>query len=395
MTSQSTAQKQPPSSLVDRVEEILPALLARATETEQNRSVPAENIELLRSTGIFRSLVPSRYGGDQVDFVEYLHAQRRLGSACVSTAWVAGIFATHAHALAYFDKRVQEEVWADGPDALISSSFAAIVTGVRVPGGVRLTGTYSYASGVDHASWAILGFRIASVADPEVFESFLCLVPSSDYKIVDNWHTAGLRGTGSKQVVVDDIFVPEHRWGGPSMFLPSPDPALHPHWLYRIPFIYSTSNFVATLLGAADGAVNAYTEALKKHVRPHTGKPRMENPMGYVRLAEATLELQAATAMAEARWARIARHARGGTNETPDEALTHRGEEAFVGRLAVGAVDRLLAAAGGSATLSSHPIQRYWRDIHAAAGHITFDLENRLVIMGRHLVGLPPDHSLI
>lgn len=375
------------STLADRIREILPAISGNTSEAESGRQMPLDSVEMLRQAGVFRALVPECYGGDETDFIEFLEALRLLSSGCVSSGWFAGVAATHAHGITYYPRSAQDEIWADGPDTVISSSFAPRGVGKAVEGGYLVNGTWDYSSGADHAQWVQLGFRV----DGEEGLSYLGLLPRADYEIIDNWHTVGLRGTGSKRIVVKDIFVPEHRCWGPGLLAPSLAPGLHDNWIYRIPFIFTATNFVAVVLGAADGAVEAYRSGLTARKRAHTDQPRIDNPLAYVRLAESATDLRAATALARQHWNTMVHSAKTGSMPDMDEMTMARADEAVAVRMAIHAVDRLMDAAGGGALRSEHALQRFWRDIHNAGAHAWFDLENKLVIVGRHMVGLPPD----
>ncbi|PTR07664.1 MULTISPECIES: acyl-CoA dehydrogenase family protein [Novosphingobium] len=374
-----------------RIEQILPQIAAGAAQGDERSSLHPDSIAALTQAGVFRALVPAMYGGDEVDFIEFLAGVRRLAAVCPASGWIAGVVGTHSHGISYYGKQAQDDIWADGPDTRICSSFAPVVTAQTTEGGYLLTGAWDFSSGCDHAAWAQLGFRVEGM--PGV--SYLGLIPRSDFNIVDNWDTVGMRATGSKRVEVRNVFVPQHRCWGPGMFAPPAEPGLHDHWLFRMPFLATAANFGAVLLGAADGALAAYRESVQKRIRPHTGKLRMDNPLSFIRLAESHMEIRAASALVTAHWQGIVDHAKAGTRPAMDEVLRSRGDEAFAGRMIMNAVDRLLAAAGGSATFKSRPLQRYWRDIHTAGNHMFFDLENRLVIVGRHLVGLEPDPDLL
>lgn len=376
----------------ERIDAILPGIAGRVSETEEARSLPNETVEALRGAGVFRSLVPAAYGGDEVDFWEFLQSIRALARVCPSTGWIAGVTATHAHGVAAYTKRAQDDVWADGPDTIICSSVAAVVTAKRVDGGYRLTGNWDFSSGSDYATWVQLGFRVEGRPEEE---TYLGLVPRSDYEVTDNWYTVGMRGTGSKRITVSDIFVPDYRCWGPGLMAPHFEPDLHDSYLFKIPYLGGAAFFTAVLLGTAEGGLAAYREALMNRIRPHTGKPRLDNPMSYVRLAESSLDIRTAALIFERRWEAIINHAKAGTHQSMDEAFATRGDDAYAARMAVTALDRLMNAGGGSAAMLSRPLQQYWRDIHTAANHVFFDLENRLIIVGRHLVGLPPDLTLL
>src|SRR6516164_5236169 len=195
------------SAVVAGVRDLLPVLRERAQETEDARVVPTESVKALEETGFFRLLQPAAHDGLEADPVTFLSAVRLIASACGSTGWVASVLGVHAWQLALFPPLAQDEVWAGDPAARMSSSYAPTGRAEAVDGGHRLTGRWSFSSGSGHATWVLLG-AIVPGESPD-FRTFL--LPASDYVIDDVWDTVGLRGTGSNDIVVDGVFVPEHR----------------------------------------------------------------------------------------------------------------------------------------------------------------------------------------
>ena len=196
-------------TVLAEVAELRPTLRDRAQETEDARRIPAESIKALQQSGFFRLLQPKRYGGFEADPVAFYTAVKMLAGACGSTGWVSSILGIHPWNVALFDDRAQQEVWGEDQDTLISSSYAPMGKSEIVEGGYRLSGKWSFSSGCDHGTWALLGGPAFKDGKPVDFLTYL--VPISDYTINDVWRTVGLRGTGSNDIVVDDVFVPEHR----------------------------------------------------------------------------------------------------------------------------------------------------------------------------------------
>ena len=384
-------------TITERMQGILADIASRADRCEEIRMVPPENVEALRSIGYLRGMVPRAYGGGEENPVDLYRAARLLASACPSTAWAMQLLMGHSHVIAAFSKQAQDDVWKSSPEAVACSSVAAMGKFERVSGGVRLTGRYQFSSGCDHAEWAILGGHLANATTGEP-EHCLAIVHKSDYQIVDTWFAMGLKGSGSKDIVVESAFVPDHRVEsmGALFMGKSAGVGLHPSLLYRIPFsaIFGAS-FSVVALGAADGVVQAYTERLRGRTSAITGQKAIDAMPSYMRLAEAAHELYAATLMLEKDWNEFVAFGAGELELTPNMMAGWRTNQAFAVKLTVRAADRLYEAAGGTAGFLSSPLQRFWRDVHMAASHYYVDYDLAARILGRHLMDLPPDRTLI
>ena len=232
-------------------------LRERAQETEDARVVPAESVKALTETGFFRLLQPARFGGLEADPVTFLTAVRLIASACGSTGWVASVLGVHPWQLALFPLQAQEEVWGSDTGTRMSSSYAPTGRAEAVTGGHRLNGRWSFSSGCDHATWVLLGAIVADAdGNPADFRTFL--LPASDYVIDDVWDTVGLRGTGSNDIVVSDVFVPEHRsLSFNDVFrCACPGQEANPAPLYRLPYGSLFSYAITTpIIGMAHGRV--------------------------------------------------------------------------------------------------------------------------------------------
>ncbi|WP_176038551.1 flavin-dependent monooxygenase [Brucella tritici] len=385
------------SSMTERMRSILDLVAANASQTEDLRRVADANVAALRSIGYLKGMVPLAYGGAEECLVDLYRAGRLLASACPSTAWAMQLLMGHAHVVAAFSKQAQDEVWNAGPDAYAASSIAPQGKFTPVEGGFQLSGRYQFSSGCDHAHWIILGGKRPNSETGEP-EHCLALVPKGEVQIVDTWFTAGLKGTGSKDIVVEDIFVPEHRVEtmGALFMGKARGIGLHPGELYRIPFsaIFGAS-FSVVALGAADGMLETYKLRLKGRVSALTGQKTIDSAPSYMRLAESWQDLRAATGLIEKDWHDFLALARGEIEPTPDLLTGWRTTQSYVVKLAMQATDRLYNASGGSAGYLSNPAQRFWRDVHMAAGHYYVDYDIASRILGRHLMDLPPETGVI
>jgi 3-hydroxy-9,10-secoandrosta-1,3,5(10)-triene-9,17-dione monooxygenase len=267
--------------LIVRAQVLKEALTARAAKADELRRVPDETIADFREAGFFRMLQPTRWGGLEVDPTTFFDVQMAVASACPSSAWVLGVVAVHAWQLALFPLQAQEDVWGTDAGTLISSSYAPTGKVARAEGGYRISGRWSFSSGCDHCQWVFLGGFVPPEAEGKPPEMRTFLLPRSDYRIDDNWHVAGLKGTGSKDIVVENAFVPEHRTHKliDGFKRQSPGNAVNPSPLYRLPFGQIFVRSVSTsAIGAAQGALDAFLDIAAKRVAASDGAKVSEDP---------------------------------------------------------------------------------------------------------------------
>ena len=196
--------------LLSRARAIAEVVRARVQETEANRRVADDVIERIREAELFRVIQPQAFGGFEYGFEVFAELVATIGRGCGSSAWVFGLGAVHQWFVASFPKEAQEEFWAD-PGAIAAGSYAPVGKTVAVAGGYRTSGVWSFASGCDNAQWFLLSTVVPPAPGSETANPSFLLVPCGDARIDDNWHTMGLAGTGSKNIVTDDLFVPAHR----------------------------------------------------------------------------------------------------------------------------------------------------------------------------------------
>ena len=354
-----------PSELLHRAQALLPALRERAAATEQLRRIPAETVKDLTSSGLVRAGTPPRYGGHDVD-IDTGHAVAwELGRACGSTAWCCSLWIVHNWWLGHFPERAQQDFFASGPDTL--SSTCLNPAGGRaepVSGGFRVSGRWSFSSGSDASSWAMVAVPGASPGSMQWL-----LLPRADYEIVDTWFASGVRGSGSNDIVARDVFVPVYRRLDPDLAGDSDRTGweLHRRPSYRVPLRLLTGwDLAAPLVGIAQGAVDEFTARLRGTSGP--GRTAESVPL-QLRLAEAGAEVDAArTLHRHAVREMIDRAAAGETFSDADRAR-YRRDKAFLTRLCVQAVNRLFEAGGARAIVDADPLQRFHRDAHAVSHH--------------------------
>lgn len=376
-------------SLTEQVQPLLESIREAAPAIESARRLPDDLMGKLVDAGMARAMTPAERGGGEADLQDWLNAVRLLARADMATGWVTGLLACHSNSVTYFDPSAQDEVWATGPDTLVCSSGAPIGKVERVEGGVLLSGRYGFSSGSDFCAWTMVGF-ILEKEDTRQRGFYQCLAPSTDYRIEDDWYSSGLRGTGSKSVIFDKAFIPEHRWFGPGMESGPLAPGTYKNPMFEALFLVGyNAPFGAIVQGAAEGALDAAIGQMKGRMHSVINDQRTSNYVPrQIRLGEGALQISAAAAQFEKSWRQIQDSFRPGRQMTMPDILWWRGNDAFAARQARAGVDHLMNEAGGSSQYSHKPLQRFWRDIHTACEHPWFDLLGTSHILGRGMLGL-------
>lgn len=383
--------------LLQDLKAILPAIAANAEHTEQLRKVPQENIDLLKQVGLHRAFLPKAYGGLEISLPEFTDCIAALAGACCSTAWAFSLLCTHNHQLAMFPKETQDEVWKDNPDATACSSIAPFGQYEEAEGGIRFSGDMRWSSGSDHAEWAIVGFNRVNPAGEKTY--CFAVVPRKDYAIRDDWYAIGMRGSGSKTLLLDKVFVPEHRIqaardmmeGKSAGFGLYPDSKIF-YTPYRP---YFASGFSSISLGIAERMLEAFKEKTRNRVRAYTGASVGTATPALMRLAESTHQVAAARALLEKTWEDHRAHGEARRYPSTGTLTAWRTNQAYVVKMCVESVKRLFEAAGAGAWFETNEMQRLFRDSHMTAAHAYTDYDVCAQILGRQLMGLEPDPTMI
>ncbi|WP_327303468.1 acyl-CoA dehydrogenase family protein [Streptomyces sp. NBC_01298] len=337
----------------------------QAKESERDRDLHPAVVSALSEAGFLRQFVPRRWSGSAGTFAEIIEAVAVVGEECPSAAWCAALLAAHGRLAAHLPQEAQEELWQESPDVSIA---AAVVPPsgelAKAPGGWRLSGRWAMASAVRHARWVLL----ACVEEtPEGPRQRILAVPRADVRIHDTWRNAGLRGTGSHTISVDGAFVPAHRaMTREDLLAGSPEPGAAR--CHRVPFpLVASLLFAAPAWGAARGALRAWTEITRERRTPD-GRPALEDGTHQQVLARSAAEIDAAGLLLEAAAGRADRAADPGADPAAQVPLNLR-DCAVAIDLLVTAVERLYRGAGVRGQDEDGDLQRFWRDVHAVAGH--------------------------
>lgn len=366
----------------------------RAVETESARHVSADLVDQMRDQDLFRIMQPRAYGGYEYGYDVFVEAVAAVGAGDGSTGWVYSLGAVHQWLIGCYPAQAQHDVWTDNRNAIAAVSYAP--TGKMVPedGGYRANGRWSFASGCDNAQWGILAGIVPfdGGAKPAFF-----LVPKSDYKIHDDWHVMGLAGTGSKTIVVEDAFVPAYRMVTFADMLTgnAPGAEVNTNPLYKQPMLAVVPQcLVSPALGMARGALQAFKDQVSGRTTRGAvagGNNRMcDFATVQMRVAEATASIDAAALMIHRDLRETFETVSRGDKVDVDMRMRNRLTHTFATKLLTQAVDACALALGGSALGLHHPVQRFWRDIHAASSHISLNWDAVSAMYGQHTFGLEP-----
>ena len=378
--------------ILERARDLVPVLRARATDAERLRRMPDETVADFAAAGFYRALQPARYGGLEMAFGVHTEYSVELARGCASSSWNAVILACHAWVGGMFPPEAQDEMWADDPATLVSTSFRpAGVTVAHDGEGLRISGRWKFSSGVDHCDWAMLTIPVPPPDGAAPPRPHLGLVRVSECVVEDVWYASGLAATGSNDVVVEDLFVPEHRLldfmdirGGPS-----PGSAVNPGYLYRLPMYGMFSfNLVGCAIGTALGAVEGMIERIRDR-GSITGARIAELSSAQLRIAESQAEIDAAHALMLRNLDEINRLGRAGEDQSLADRVRYRRDNAFAAQLSMRAVDRIFPLLGGAGLANDDPIQRAWRDVHAIAQHIALIWDLQGGMWGAVALGQP------
>lgn len=383
--------------MLEKLRPILPLIAANAVQAERERKVPDENIMLLKEIGMHRVFQPKQYGGLEISLPEFTDCVAALAGACGGTAWAFSLLCTHSHQLAMFSPRLQNEIWGENPDATASSSIAPFGRIEEAEGGVYLSGEMGWSSGCDHAEWAIVGFRRKDAAG-ELIYSF-GVIPRSDYEIRDDWYAMGMRSSGSKTLIISNAFIPNHRIEAAKDMMEgrSSGYGLYPDsQIFYAPYRpYFACGFAAISLGVAERMLAAFKEKTQNRVRAYTGASVGTATPALMRLAESTHQVAAARAFLEKSWEEQAEYGRRHQYPTRETLAFWRTNQAYAVKMCIAAVDRLFSAAGATSWLEGNEIQRLFRDSHMTGAHAYTDYDVCAQILGRELMGLEPDPTMV
>ena len=378
-------------TLLSRAAALVPVLEERQAATSAARNVPQDTIAAYRESGILRVMQPRRFGGFQESFGVFAGIVETLAEGCAASAWVYAVLGEHQWIIASMNERAQSDVWGDTPEAVASSSLAPRETARRTDGGWRVSGRFPFSSGCRHAQWALLGIKAEDAAGNT--PTRYLLVPMAQIEIVDDWHVLGLRGTGSCSLLLDDVFVPEHR----SVLLrdlmegTTPGSAILPEYSllraprgYLVPF--SLPNVMFTLARRA----LALVPSVQRNRISRGVMAVAQSEVVQMRLGEASAMIDAAVMLMRCQRAAAVAAVDAGGAISGEQVLRARRDISFAADLLRKGVDLLLDVSGSNAVYDSDPLQPLLRDVLTIATHTVVARHGAMVPYGRIMLGLQP-----
>lgn len=372
--------------IVERAASLVPVLRERAAQAEATRRMPDETVADLVAAGLTRMSQPARFGGFELGWDVVCEASMMLGRGDASQAWVANVYAEHAFMVALFPDQAQHDVWGANREALISASISPVGNSVQaVEGGHVLDGRWPFASGVHHSDWTLIGDLVPERDGHPQHKFFL--VPKADRAIVDDWHTAGMAGTGSASVQLTKLFVPAHRTLNiaDTAAGAAPGAQFNRNPLYRMPIFGFTNLALSSVpVGVAEAMIDEFAGFVARRASRNPAPPALEALYG--RLAESAAEVKAARLLiqdsAKGNMAKLAAGAR------LDAADGTRGMQqgAYAGVLARRAAARLFEASGAHGIYLSNVMQRSLRDVFASTAHAGLNWDRHALHYGRMVV---------
>lgn len=367
--------------------EFVAGLAERAQEAEQLRRLPGATVDDFIASGLPELLVPARYGGLQAPWSAILDPVRRMAHGCASSAWTLGFYTLHNWMMALFGEEAQEEAFATRP-FLAPAPLAPTGRGVPLDGGIRLSGRWSWATGVMHGNWIIVGALCGP--DDGIYPA-LALLPISEAAVEDVWHTDGMCATGSNDVVVADAFVPAHRLVRVTDIYKgtAPGAALHDADTYRWPMVPALALLAAMpALGSAERAADIYAERLSQRVLAYEGVTQKDKPIAQAHLSEARVRLRALRGLLAETVGQLEILVAAGDPVPRPVRGEARLAAAHIVRESRAVITRLLAASGASAHFLDNPLQRIKRDVDVLAGHVVFDYDTSRELAGALILGM-------
>jgi 3-hydroxy-9,10-secoandrosta-1,3,5(10)-triene-9,17-dione monooxygenase len=387
----------PLEGLLERIAETRPMLMQNASKTEEYRQVVEENISALEDAGAFKIMVPKRYGGYEGTVKQKLQVSREIAMGCGSTAWVTALQNVCAYFTGKMSKQCQDDVWASTPDARIAGVFTPVMESRKVDGGIRMTGTWDWASGVMHADWLFLGAMLFDDAGAPMYP-VMTLTPKSEFTVEDTWFMSGMKGTASNRVVAKDVFVPDHRIHSvPALLSQTYDTPFTDEVLYRSSFVPVAALVLAgPQLGLAQAALD-YTiaKAPTRGITYSEWERQTDSPTFQIAIAKAAVLVDTAHLFAY----RAADAIDGAALENRPMEYVERARVRSDTGVAISsareAIRILCSAHGAGSFADASPMQRWWRDSEVSSRHAVIMPETSELIYGRALLGFTDGISFL
>ena len=381
------------ASLLENVQEIAPIIQEHAVRGEQERRLAPSVVEAMVEAGLFRMWTPQVFGGLEVDPVTAMRVFEEVARLDSAAGWNLQLSSAVTPFFAWFPDAGAEEIFRGNPDVVFSGTLFPPGHAVPVEGGYRLTGRWPFVSGCQNSAWYFGPAFIMDGGAPRVGElgepiQIVVAYPAKEAEILDTWHTVGMRGTGSHDVVAKDVFIPERRT---ALLAPLTCPGTAFQGpLYRLTIWPPTAALAPPALGIARAAIDALLDLGKKKTPNYTRTPLRERPTVQAGVARAEALLGAARAYLHESLREGWETAVQGQMLSLEQKMKIQLATTYAIRAAADAVDLVHEAAGTTAIRNEHRFQQHWRDVHVITQH-AFVSTSRYESVGKLLFGLETD----
>jgi len=367
---------------------IVEALKETEAESEATRILSPRAVELLHQAGLTRIVSPAAYGGYQLPVRALVEAERVVAHGSTAASWVLMVCAAHTFIAGRMPRLGQDEIFGTDPGMLIPGVPSLRGTCQRSKGGYILNGRWPYASGADHGDWVLVGCKGIPNEAGDSCPSLIVVMPKANAVIDDTWFTLGMRGTGSKDLVLTNVFIPD-RYAVPLIeaqlgTVPGVDIPL-----YRLPIRSSLATMLlGTIVGMAERGLQIFVSQTRTRRDVYTGAMKVDSPGMQRRVAEASAEIACAWALTQQNCDMLEQAMRHDPPMPTAARAQVRWNAAYATELCRRACNRLFEGAGAGAAHDSHALQIFFRDMNTATHHAMLDFDSSVEIQGKSLLGV-------
>jgi alkylation response protein AidB-like acyl-CoA dehydrogenase len=362
---------------LQRATDYLPGWRERAATAEKNRSLSNETLDELFTSGLLELLCPRRAQAHVPGWPTLVQSSRTAARACASTGWMISLVGGHAAIAARLGQSFLNKLYASGEPQLFASASVGPDSLLSLePAGVRVSGRWRFSSGIEHATWLILNAPCPGHPTASATDRFLVIVAKKDVVILDSWHAAGMRATGSHDIVIPDLLVPHDEvFALPTVFAAQP-PDLGRDYLYSVPIVpFITTSIIGPVLGCAEGAYECHVEAMAR-------QPGPPSHLALERLAHSGAQLAAANALFNALLHTLHESGLARRALTETQVLTLKRDRSYLAHLCLEAVRRLVEHSGASSMTADNPLHRHWRDLQTMVAQRDLHWDSAMLASG-------------
>ena len=374
---------------------IVEALKRTEAESEAHRVLSARAVALLHEAGMTRIVSPASYGGYELPVRALVEAERVVAHGSTAASWVLMVCAAHTFIAGRLPRRGQDEIFGTDPGMLIPGVPSPRGTCQRTKGGYILNGRWPYASGADHGDWVLIGCRGIRNAADESCPSLIVVMPKADVVIDDTWFTLGMRGTGSKDVVLDNVAIPEHYAVPMAEAQMGTVPGVESP-LYRLPIRPALATMLlGTIVGMAERGLQTFIDQTRTRRDVYTGTMKVDSAGMQRRVAEASAEIACAWALTQQSCDLLEQAMRHDPPMPIAARAQVRWNAAYATHLCRQAANRVFEGAGAGAAHDSHVLQGFFRDMNTATHHAMLDFDSNVEIQGKSLLGVELNDAMV